>query len=249
MTHKHKKASHFKKSKSREWQQTHAKDISARSMKPKLDIVLKCDSSGSVEAVSAAVSRILLPEVDINIIYSGVGDVHKSDILVAVTGSRLIVGFQVGVLHGVDMALREFGVEVRLHDVIYKLTADIRSIAESMIPHVPAENIIGSARVIALFKSSRKGIILGCEVLNGYLALGHRFHIISAMGPVYTGTIESMKIEKDAVQKAVQGQQAGIKIRDFNKAKIGDLMETFRVLPLTGRQPWKPSSAIIRKLQ
>ena len=80
-----------------------------------------------------------------------------------------------------------------------------------MIPAVIKEEITGTARIIDLFKSSRKGIIIGCEVLEGHLTLGKRFRIISAMGPLYSGTIESMHIEKNAVQKADPGQQVGIK--------------------------------------
>ncbi len=135
----------------------------------------------------------------------------------------------------------------RVFIVIYKLTADIRRIAESMITTVSQEEIIGTARVIALFKSSRKGIIIGCEVSDGYLALGKRFRIISAMGPVYSSTIESMHIEKNAVQKATQGQQVGIKIKNFNKAKIGDLLESFRPLPFKKASVWQPKDQCIIK--
>ncbi len=233
--------------KSRDRQPTYKPETTPESTRPKLEIVIKCDSSGSVEAVNTAVLGVNVQDVDIRIIYSGVGDIHKSDILMADTGSRLIAGFQVGVMPGMDKLLREYGVEVRLYDVIYKLTSDIENIAVSMAPHVPEEQITGAARIIALFKSSRKGIIIGCEVSGGYLSHGQRFRIISAMGPVYTGTIDSMKIEKDAVQKALPGQQVGIKITDFNRAKVGDLVESFRPPDLKDTRHWKPGGEIIRK--
>jgi translation initiation factor IF-2 len=188
-----------------------------------------------------------VPEIDINIIYSGVGTTHKEDILIAETGSRLIVGFQIDVLPGIEKDLIEHGVEVRLYEVIYKLIADIKSIAEGINPPASQEEVTGSAKVIALFKSSRKGIIIGCEIADGYLALGQHFRIISAMGPVYSGKIESMHIEKNAVQKATQGQQVGIKIKDFNKAGIGDFIESFLPLPLKRTCIWQPTGRIIRK--
>lgn len=223
-----------------------AQDISSQKARPKLELVLKCDSIGSLDAVTTALSHIALPEIDLSIIHSGVGSVSKSDVLLAETGGRLIVGFQVDALAGMDKALREHGVEVRLYTVIYALTTDIRAITESLIPAPPEEQILGTAKVIALFKSSRKGIIIGCQVLSGHLAVGQHYRVITAMGPVYTGTIESIHIGQNAVQKATPGQQVGIKIRDFTKAKIGDLVESFRPLPRKTR-PWEPTGQIIRK--
>jgi translation initiation factor IF-2 len=225
---------------------THASDSSAQNKKPVLEIVLKSDSDGSIEAVADALFKISLPEADLAIIQSGIGNIHKSDIQLAETGSRLIAGFQVGVETGMEKLARESGVEVRLYDVIYRLTEDIEIIAKSILPHVPEEHIIGTARVIALFKSSRKGIIVGCEVLNGHLAHGHHFRIISVMGPVYAGTIESMQREKNVIQKALPGQQVGIKIRNFKKSRIGDLLESYRAAPLKDLRQWQPRGGIFR---
>ncbi len=213
---------------------------------PKLEIVLKCDSMGSVESVSAAISKITVPEVELSLIHSGVGAVAKSDVMMAETGSGLIVGFQVDVLAGMDKTIREHRVEVRTYSVIYDLTADIQSIAQSLLPVKDQEQIIGSAKVIATFKSTRKGIILGCEVMEGSFALGQHFRVISAMGPVYSGTVESMHIGEATIQKATRGQQIGIKIRGFDKAKIGDLVESFRPVPQKV-QRWQPSGKIIRR--
>ncbi len=212
--------------------------------RPKLEIVLKCDSTGSLEAVTAAISEMTL-EFDIGIVHDGVGGISRSDVLFAETASRLIVGFQVDALPGIEKILRERNIEVRLYDVIYRLTADLRAIAESLIPPESQEKVLGSAGIVALFKSSRKGIIIGCEVREGFLALGERFRIISAMGPVYSGTIESLHIRENAVQKATRGQQVGIKISGFNKARIGDLVECYRPLPAKAR-PWEPKGQIIR---
>ena len=213
--------------------------------KTKLEIVLKCDSVGSVEAITTAISKIS-SAIEISVIHSGLGAVNKSDVLLAETGSRLIVGFQVDVQREMDRAVREHNVEVRLYQVIYDLTDDIKAIAESKVPSETGEEIIGSARVIALFKSSRRAIITGCEVSAGYLALGQRFRIISAAGPVYVGIIESIHIGDAAVQKAVPGQKAGIKIKGFSQVRIGDLIESFRPAAQKHRA-WQPGGRIIRK--
>jgi len=252
MSHRHNKTFYpVGATKSKEWRAVHkpaTQDISEQGERAKLEIVLKCDSAGSVEAVTAAILQMTLSEVEISIIHSGIGDINKSDILLAETGSRLIAGFQVNAAPDIEKELREHSVEARLYDVIYKLTDDMRNIAEGIAPH-PAqeEKIIGNARVIALFKSSRKGIIIGCEVLEGHLAVGQRFRIISAVGPVYSGAIESMHIEKNVVQKATAGQQAGIKIKDFNKVKIGDLVESYRASPSKKIASWRPGGGVVKK--
>ncbi len=214
--------------------------------KPGLDIVLKCDSAGSVEAVSDAVYRMTLRDVGPTIIGSGVGAVSRSDILLAETASGLIVGFQAGVAAGLEKALREHRVEVRLYDVIYRLTDDLKTIAESLAPAAPEEEVTGSGKVVALFKSSRKGMIVGCEVTSGHLSTGQHFRIISQMGPVYSGVVESLHIGDSVVQKALPGQKVGIKIRDFNKARIGDLVESYRPLPLKQAARWQPTGRIVR---
>lgn len=238
MTHKHKEVRHKKSV-------TRPPKPPVETKRPKLEIVLKADSVGSMEALVKAVSEITLSEVDINIIHSSIGDVNKSDVLIAETGSRLIIGFQVDLLQEMESVLKEHRVEVRLYSVIYSVTTDIKAITETIVPPASEEEIIGSAKVIALFKSSRRGIIIGCEVLGGHLAVGQHYRIITAMGPVYSGHIESIHIEDKAIQKAVQGQRVGIKIKDFNRPKVGDLVESFRTL----RRPpvWEPAGGVIRK--
>jgi translation initiation factor IF-2 len=220
------------------------KDAAGAAEKKRLEIVLKCDTSGCAEAIISAVVALKIPGVSVDIISSGVGPISKSDVFMAETGSRLILGFNVGFMGQIDQMAAEHDVEIRLYEVIYKLIEDVESIGRSFIPATVSEDIIGTAKVIALFKSSRKGIILGCEVLTGKLVLGNRFRVIDAMGPIYTGTVESLHIEKDAVKEARKGQQVGLKIRDFNKVRIGDLVESFRAAA-GQRKPWRPRGMIV----
>ena len=162
----------------------------------------------------------------------------------AETGSRLVIGFNVGLMPQLDRTATEQRVEIRLYDVIYRLLEDLKSIAESLAPQESSEEIIGSAKVIALFKSSRKGVILGCEILKGKLVLGDSFRVLGPMGPMYTGVIKSLHIEKDAVREAAKGQQVGLKIRDFNKARLGDLVESFKEHAAHYVKPWQPQGKI-----
>jgi len=213
-------------------------------VKNHLEIVLKCDTSGCSEAIISSINSISHPAVKVNIISSGLGSINKSDIFMAETGSRLIIGFNVGYTPHVDKLASEHNVEIRLYDVIYRLIEDIESIVASLVPQKYSEQIIGSAKVIALFKSSRKGIILGCEVTAGKLTLQQPFRIVGAMGIRYTGIIESLHIEKDAVREATKGQQVGLKIRDFTRGRIGDFVESYQTTSIQSVKPWHPQGRI-----
>ena len=210
-----------------------------------LAIVLKCDSVGSLEAVISSLKSLENPEVEVLPIHTGVGAISKSDLLMALNGSRLVVGFNVSLLPKMQQLSKERGVEIRLYDVIYKLTQDLNRIAKTLVRRVEEKEIItGKAKVIALFKSSRKGIILGCEVLEGTLLRGKKFRIISAMGPVYSGKIESLHIEQDAVKEAKVGQKVGLKISDFNQAKKGDLVEAYEKRKAEAGATWHPKGRV-----
>jgi translation initiation factor IF-2 len=214
--------------------------------KKSLEIVLKCDSVGSLEAVISSLKSLENPEVVVLPIHTGIGAISKSDLLMALTGSRLVVGFNVNLLPKMQPLSKEKGVEIRLYDVIYKLTQDLSRIARSLIrPEEGKEAITGKAKVIALFKSSRKGIILGCEVLEGALLQGKEFRIISAMGPVYSGKIESLHIEKDVVKEAKVGQKVGLKVSDFNQAKKGDYVETYEKIKPEASAAWHPKGRVL----
>jgi translation initiation factor IF-2 len=213
--------------------------------KKKLEVVVKCDSAGSVEAVISLLAGVKTPSIEIKVFHFGVGSVSKSDLLMALNGSRLVLGFNVEVMPKLEQWIKEHDVEVRLYEVIYKLSSDIRDICLSFEAREAEEKISGKAKVIALFKSRPGAIILGCEVLEGTLAVGRDFRIISAMGPVYTGKIGSLQIEKRGVKEVTAGQRAGIKISDFNQARIGDLVECFERAQQAKHSAWKPSGSII----
>jgi translation initiation factor IF-2 len=212
----------------------------------KLEIVLKCDVAGTAEAVSASLSEIRVAGVQIDLIQTGIGNVSKSDALMARTGSKLVIGFNVDVMPKLKQEIKEFGVEVRLYDTIYKLTEDIRKIAQSLKTTGQEEKIIGKARVIATFKSSAKGMIIGCEVLEGAIELGKDFRVITAMGPAYFGKITSLQIENQNVKSGKSGQQVGIKLVGWNKARVDDLVECFESRQSKGGGPWKPRSGVVR---
>ncbi len=213
--------------------------------KGSLDIVLKCDSTGSKEAITASLAAKEQSEADVKVLQADVGDITKSDLFLALTASRLVVGFQVGVMPKIKELSQEQGVEVRLYDVIYRLITDLHDIATKLtVREEEKEEIIGKAKVIALFKGTRRGVILGCDVQEGHLETGKTFRIISAMGPIYNGKIESLQIEGDAVKSVRAGQKAGLKISGFKKAKLGDLIESYQTLRPKVDKAWAPRGGV-----
>ena len=187
-----------------------------------------------------------IADVDIQIIQSGTGNITQSDVLMARTGSRLVIGFNVDTMPKLDQHIKDHGVEVRLYDTIYTITEDVKKIAANLKAKEPEEVITGKAKIITTFKATRKDIIIGCEVLEGVIEFGKNFRIITAMGPAYSGKITSLQVERKDVKTGKPGQQVGIKISDWKKARVDDLVECFEIVQPKGGGPWRPQSRIIR---
>ena len=212
--------------------------------KAKIELVLKCDTMGSVEAISALLANLKLPEAEVELIHSGVGDIAKQDLLMALTGSRLVIGFNVGVTPKLEQWVKEHGVEVRLYDVIYRLAEDITAIARNMAPVEAEEKVIGKCEVIATFRSKKGGVILGCEVVEGAVQVGKHFRVVTAMGPVHSARIESLQIEKRPVKEARAGQQVGVEVSGSPLGKVGDFIECYNEI-ISKRARWSPRGSII----
>jgi translation initiation factor IF-2 len=210
----------------------------------KLAIVLKSDSMGSEEALFSSIKRLQVKGAEIEVIHSGIGPVSKSDLFMALAGTKLVVGFSVGILPKIEPLSKEMGVEIRLYETIYKLIEDLRTLCSRLVSSGSEEKITGRAVVIALFKSSRKAIILGCKVQEGNLSVGKSFRLISDPGEVYRGKVSSLHIEKDVVDEAKAGQQVGLKISDFNRAKIGDIVECFQEGTSDRQKAWQPRGGV-----
>ena len=197
--------------------------------RPTLEIVLKCDTMGSVEAISALLANLKVSEAQIKVIHSGVGSISKQDLLMALTGSGLAIGFNVGVAPKLEQWVKDHSVEVRIYDIIYKLADDIKAIAKSMAPVEAEEKVTGKCEVIATFKSKKGGVILGCEVVEGTVQAGKHFRVVTAMGPVHSGRIESLQVDKQPVKEARTGQQVGVQVSGSTQGNVGDFIECFDV--------------------
>lgn len=222
----------------------HSISESGREERPGLDLVLKCDTAGSVEAVSTLVSKLKPPEAEIKIISSGVGNITKQDLLMALSGSGLVLGFNVEVTPRLEQWIKEHRVEIRLYKVIYKLAEDVAAIAGSMAPTPTEDKILGKCEVIATFKSKKGGVILGCAVVEGALQVGKRFRVVTAMGPVHSSRIESLQVEKHPVKEARAGQQVGVQVVGSTFGKVGDFIECYDEI-VRKKEKWSPGGTII----
>lgn len=211
----------------------------------KLDVVVKTDSMGTREAIVSAIEALNLSDLEVEV-HSDIGHISKSDLFLAEAGNRLVIGFNVNILPKVKDLAKERQIEVRLYTVIYNLLEDFKGIARSLTLPEEREQVLGRAKVIAIFPGGRDAIILGCEVLEGSLALGQKFRIISDPGIVHTGSVESLHIEKDAVREATVGQQVGVKVPGFKRGRIGDLVESFEAARPKTSARWRPRPGVFR---
>lgn len=209
-----------------------------------LELVIKADTAGVAETILSGIQALDSAGVTIKVIHSGAGKISKTDLLMAETSGRLVLGFNVSPLPGIRESAAQKHIEIRLYNVIYMLLDDLAKITRSMAhKEEEKERIKGAAKVIALFPGGRKSVILGCEIYEGELAQGSKFRIISEPGIIYSGTIESLHVETMAVGKAVKGQRAGIKIHGFEKARKGDILESFEEIRHK-QERWRPDGGI-----
>jgi translation initiation factor IF-2 len=192
-----------------------------------LNLVVRGDVVGSVEAVVSELSKFEHPEVRLNVIASGVGAITQNDIMLASASDALIVGFNVRPnAEARELASRE-GVEIRTYDVIYKLTEDIEQALVGKLAAVTTEETIGEAEVRALFRVSRLGTIAGCMVTNGVVRRNASVRVLRDGAVIYTTTIAQLKRFKDDVREVAEGFECGILLDGFNDVKEGDVLEIF----------------------
>jgi len=192
-----------------------------------LNLIVRGDVVGSVEAVVSELSKFEHPEVRLNVIAEGVGAITQNDIMLASASDALIVGFNVRPnAEARELAARE-GVEIRTYDVIYKLTEEIEQALVGKLAAVTTEETIGEAEVRALFRVSRLGTIAGCMVTDGVVRRNASVRVIRDGAVIYTTTIAQLKRFKDDVREVAEGFECGILLDGFNDVKEGDVLEIF----------------------
>jgi len=193
-----------------------------------LNIVLKADVAGSLEALQDEIAKVPQEQVGINIIHSQTGGINESDVMLAAASEAIIIGFNVRPLADARRAAEREGVDVRTYSVIYKITEDLRNAMEGMLEAVEVEEILGEAEIKQTFKASKVGRIAGCVVSEGKVARDASVRLIREGTVIWDGKLGSLRRFKDNVQEVEEGQECGIVLEGYADVKEGDVLEFFK---------------------
>ncbi len=197
-----------------------------------INVVLKADVSGSVEAIRGALQQIDVEGVKINIIRSGVGNITESDIVLANASDAIIIGFNVRPTSKTLEVAKEYNVDIRLHNIIYKIIEEIELAMKGMLDPEYEEKVLGQAEVRKIFKYSKVGNIAGCHVISGVIKRDGKVRLIRDGIVIFDGKINSMRREKDEVKEVKQGYECGITLERFNDIKEKDIMEAYELVEI-----------------
>jgi translation initiation factor IF-2 len=192
-----------------------------------LNIVLKGDVQGSVEAIGGELAKIDHPEVRVNVIHTGVGGITENDVNLAAASNAMVVGFNVRPSSDARQLAERQGIEIRQYRVIYELTQQIEQALVGMLSPVATEAVIGEVEVRALFKVSRLGTIAGCMVTSGIVRRGSRVRIFRDGARIHETTVAALRRFKDDAREVSEGFECGILLEGFNDLREGDIFEVY----------------------
>ncbi|WP_272700634.1 translation initiation factor IF-2 [Desulfovibrio sp. Fe33] len=192
-----------------------------------LNLVLKADVQGSLEAVTEALNKLSTDEVKISVVHGGAGAITESDILLAGASEAIIIGFNVRPNLKVKQIAEQEGVEIRFYDIIYKLVQEVKDAMSGMLAPDIEEVYLGQAEVRATFSVPKVGMIAGCMVADGKITRGCKARLLRDGVVIYTGQVASLRREKDDVREVAKGYECGIGLEKFNDVKVGDTIEAF----------------------
>ena len=192
-----------------------------------IKVVLKCDVRGSEEAVKSALEKLSTDEVKIKVIRSGIGGITESDVILANASDAIVIGFNVVPSNITKDVAKEYGVEIRLYQIIYKLVEEMELAMKGMLDPEYEEKVLGTASIKRMFKFSKVGSIAGCIVTSGIIKNKAQVRVIRDGVIIYDGIIASLQREKDTVKEVKNGLECGITIENFNDLKEGDIFEVY----------------------
>ncbi len=192
-----------------------------------LNLIVKGDVDGSIEALSDSLIKLSTPEIQINVIHKAVGQITESDILLATASDAIIIGFQVRPSAGARKLAEKEEIDIRLYSIIYKAIEEVKEAMEGMLAPLFKEEIFGTAEIRETFKVSKVGTIAGCFVTDGKIIRNNKVRIIRDGIVVYTGDLGSLKRFKDDVKEVVKNYECGLNIAKYNDIKVGDIVESF----------------------
>ncbi|WP_319761697.1 translation initiation factor IF-2 [Maridesulfovibrio sp.] len=195
-----------------------------------LNVVLKADVQGSLEAINEALAKLATDEIKVDVIHGGAGAITESDILLASASEAIIIGFNVRPTVKIKDVAEQEEVEIRFYDIIYKLVNEIKDAMGGMLSPDIKEEYLGQAEVRQTFSVPKVGVIAGCMVADGKLTRNAQVRLLRDGVVIYTGTLTSLKRFKDDAKEVAKGYECGVGLERFNDIKEGDFIEAFEVV-------------------
>jgi len=192
-----------------------------------LNVIVKGDVDGSIEALSDSLLKLSTEEIQVNVIHKSVGQISESDVLLASASDAIIIGFQVRPSTGARKLAEQEQIDIRLYSIIYDAIDELKSAMEGMLAPKYEEKIVANVEIRETFKISKVGTIAGCMVLDGKINRNHDIRIIRDGVVVYTGKLASLKRFKDDVKEVSAGYECGLNIDKFNNIEVGDIVEAY----------------------
>lgn len=194
-----------------------------------LNLILRADVQGSVEALKNSLLKIQSKKIELNIISAAVGEVSESDVQLAQNTKAMVIGFHSQVESHAENLIKTLKVTVKLYDIIYHAVDEVRALMRSMLDKIPQENDAGSAEVKAIFKSSHLGIIAGCMVTDGTIKRSSQMRLLRGGQVIWKGTMQSLKRVKEDVREVSKGYECGIVLPNNNDIKVGDTFQAYEI--------------------
>jgi len=192
-----------------------------------LNIIVKGDVDGSIEALSDSLLKLSTEQIQVNIISKAVGQISESDVLLASASDAIIIGFQVRPSVGARKLAEQEQIDIRLYSIIYDAINEIKAAMEGMLAPTFEEKIVANVEIRETFKISKVGTIAGCMVLDGKITRNSKIRIIREGVVIYTGELASLKRFKDDVKEVATGYECGLNIQNFNNIEVGDIVEAY----------------------
>jgi translation initiation factor IF-2 len=190
-------------------------------------LVLKADVQGSLEPIVLSLNELSAGDIKVNVLYAGTGNISKNDVMLAAASHGIVIGFNVSVDQGASQVAEAEGVDIRLYDVIYRLTEDVEKALKGMLEPETRRTVLGKAQVRATFRIPKVGVVAGCIVLQGELRRNARVTILRQGSMIHEGAISSLKHEKEDVREIREGFECGVGVKGFDDFQEGDVLECY----------------------
>ncbi len=197
---------------------------------PQLNLVLKCDVIGSLEALRGALQKLATSEVGINIMHEGVGRISESDVMLAAASNAIIMGFNVRPDSNATKIAENEGVQIRLYRVIYDIIDDVKAALEGMLAPTLREQVLGEVEIRAVFKVPKSGKVAGCYVTRGAIKRSARVRLIREGVVFWEGTLSDLKRFKEDVREVAAGYECGMSFNNFQDFREGDVVEAYEII-------------------